>query len=98
MSIYTKTGDGGLTSLCGGQRVSKCCQRLESYGAVDELNSHLGLLSTYCNDARDGEFLSLVQRRLFPEIRTSTVIAWKRNIPYSMAVLRFIDEINLYKG
>ena len=65
MSIYTKTGDGGLTSLCGGQRVSKCCQRLESYGAVDELNSHLGLLSTYCSDAGDGEFLSLMQRRLF---------------------------------
>lgn len=39
----------------------------------------------------------LVQRRLFPETKTSTVIAWKRNIPYSTAVLRFIEEINLYK-
>ena len=65
MSIYTKTGDEGMTSLCGGQRVSKCCQRLESYGMVDELNSHIGLLSTYCNDVKDREFLTLVQNRLF---------------------------------
>lgn len=36
----------------------------------------------------------LVQRRLFPEITTSTVIAWKRNIPNSKAVSRFIEEIN----
>lgn len=35
----------------------------------------------------------LVQRRLYPEITTSTVIAWRRNIPYSKAVNRFIEEI-----
>ena len=42
--IYTKTGDGGMTSLVGGKRVRKDCARLEAYGTVDELNSHLGLL------------------------------------------------------
>lgn len=36
---------------------------------------------------------ALVQRRLYPEITTSTVIAWRRNIPYSKAVSRFIEEI-----
>ena len=41
--IYTKTGDKGSTSLVGGTRVSKCCQRVEAYGTVDELNAHLGL-------------------------------------------------------
>ena len=46
MKIYTKTGDKGQTSLVGGQRVSKCCDRLESYGTVDELNSHVGVLIT----------------------------------------------------
>ena len=44
MKIYTKTGDKGLTSLVGGERVSKCCERLESYGTVDELNAHIGML------------------------------------------------------
>ena len=36
----------------------------------------------------------LVQRKLFPEITASTVIAWRRNIPYSQAVNKFIEEIN----
>lgn len=38
----------------------------------------------------------MVQRRLSPEIRTSTVIAWRRNIPYSPAISRFIEEINAF--
>lgn len=41
--IYTKTGDGGLTSLGGGVRVPKDCRRVETYGTVDELNSALGV-------------------------------------------------------
>lgn len=44
MKIYTKTGDKGKTSLACGQRVAKDCLRIESYGNIDELNSHLGLL------------------------------------------------------
>lgn len=40
----------------------------------------------------------LVQRRLYPELETRTVIAWKRNIPYSLAVSKFIEEINAYKA
>lgn len=39
----------------------------------------------------------LVQRNLYPEIKTSTVIAWRRNIPYSRAVSLFIDEINAFE-
>ncbi|MFH1176223.1 MAG: cob(I)yrinic acid a,c-diamide adenosyltransferase [Acidobacteriota bacterium] len=44
MRIYTRTGDGGLTSLGDGSRVSKAAPRVEAYGEVDELNSLLGLL------------------------------------------------------
>lgn len=65
MKIYTKTGDRGETSLVGGQRVSKCCERLESYGTVDELNSHIGVLITYCSDSADTTFLTDVQGKLF---------------------------------
>ena len=36
----------------------------------------------------------LVQKKLYPEITAGTVIAWRRNIPYAQAVLKFIDEIN----
>ncbi len=65
MNIYTKTGDAGQTSLVGGQRVSKCCERLEAYGTVDELNAHIGLLATYCPASSDKAFLLEVQRALF---------------------------------
>ena len=65
MKVYTKTGDKGQTSLVGGQRVSKCCERLESYGTIDELNSHIGVLMTYCTDAADHRFLLNIQGNLF---------------------------------
>ena len=65
MKIYTRTGDKGQTSLVGGHRVSKGCDRLESYGTVDELNSQLGLLITYCKEKTDISFLTDVQHNLF---------------------------------
>jgi cob(I)alamin adenosyltransferase len=43
MKIYTKTGDKGETGLIGGGRVSKADQRIVAYGAVDELNSSIGM-------------------------------------------------------
>ena len=45
--VYTRTGDGGMTSLSGGVRVSKTDVRVEAYGTVDELNAHIGELITY---------------------------------------------------
>ncbi len=41
--IYTKRGDGGETSLVGGQRAPKDSLRIEVYGTVDELNSFTGM-------------------------------------------------------
>jgi cob(I)alamin adenosyltransferase len=46
MKVYTKTGDGGETSLYSGGRVGKDHPRIEAYGTVDELNSLIGLLAT----------------------------------------------------
>lgn len=40
----------------------------------------------------------LVQRRLYPEITASTVIAWRRNIPYPLAMNKFIEEVNAFKA
>lgn len=42
--IYTRAGDGGVTSLGEGTRVSKSDLRVEAYGSVDELNSAVGLV------------------------------------------------------
>lgn len=44
MKVYTKTGDRGMTSLIGGERVSKADLRVEAYGSVDELMAFAALL------------------------------------------------------
>jgi len=44
MKIYTRTGDAGQTSLLGGTRVPKHHLRIEAYGTLDELNSHIGFV------------------------------------------------------
>ena len=65
MKIYTKKGDGGETSLFGGQKVPKSSQRIASYGTVDELNSVLGMALSFPHSARTDELLKEVQKQLF---------------------------------
>ena len=65
MKIYTKTGDKGFTSLIGGTRVPKSSLRIECYGTVDELNSHIGLVSDQDVNAGRRPLLKEIQDRLF---------------------------------
>lgn len=65
MKIYTKTGDEGKTSLFGGTRVSKANHRIETYGTVDELNSHLGMLRDQEVNKGRQEILKNIQQNLF---------------------------------
>lgn len=65
MKIYTKTGDLGTTALFGGTRVPKHHIRIESYGTVDELNSHLGLIRDQNIDQHYKDILMLIQDKLF---------------------------------
>jgi cob(I)alamin adenosyltransferase len=63
--IYTKTGDAGLTSLIGGTKIPKSHLRIESYGNIDELNSHIGLCNDLLTDVKSKEMLLEIQDRLF---------------------------------
>lgn len=63
--VYTKTGDKGETSIIGGIRVKKSCERLEAYGTVDELSSHLGLLASMLPDGEDKDLIIRIQNNLF---------------------------------
>ena len=45
--VYTRTGDRGDTALVGGKRVAKDSLRVEAYGAIDELNSIVGLVRVF---------------------------------------------------
>ena len=65
MKIYTKKGDGGETSLFGGQKVSKTSLRIAAYGTVDELNSILGMALSHPYTPKTGEYLKSIQEQLF---------------------------------
>lgn len=65
MSIYTRGGDDGWTSLANGQRVSKSDRRVEAYGAVDEANSAVGLARVVVSDTYLEDVLRFIQHRLF---------------------------------
>src|ERR1700730_3262792 len=64
MSIVTKTGDEGETSLMYGRRVQKKDPRVEAYGAVDELTAALGLARANCNDKFVVDQIFAVQKDL----------------------------------
>ena len=63
--IYTRTGDDGTTGLGDGTRVAKDSTRIEALGAVDELNSALGLLLAEALDPDAAQTLIRVQHTLF---------------------------------
>src|SRR6476620_4067679 len=65
MKVYTKTGDKGTTALFGGSRVPKHHIRIESYGTVDELNSHIGLIRDQDINPLYKNVLIEIQDRLF---------------------------------
>ncbi len=64
MSIATKTGDSGETSLMYGRRVSKADPRVDAYGCVDELNAALGLARVTATDKFITEQIYAVQKEL----------------------------------
>ena len=62
--IYTKTGDGGQTTLSDGSRVEKFSLRVEAFGTVDEANAHIGL-ARHVIDAKTDAMLSRIQNDMF---------------------------------
>ena len=65
MSIYTKFGDKGKTSLYGGKTVSKASLRVNTYGTLDELNSYLGIVLSYKLPQEIKKELIRIQNDLF---------------------------------
>lgn len=86
--VYTRGGDKGKTSLVGGVRVDKASLKLDSYGAVDELNCLVGiaraaLAADSALPAVDRESLDrdlrLIQNRLFD---VGSILATPAGKPY----------------
>src|SRR5207248_6894107 len=76
--IYTRGGDKGETSLGDGSRVSKLDPRIRAFGAVDEVNSQLGLvLADGALRAELRPVLERVQNELF-DVGASLSVPWER--------------------
>jgi cob(I)alamin adenosyltransferase len=103
--VYTKTGDKGLTSLVGGERVSKASLRVDSYGDVDELNAVLGIVRSHRVDEEINSLLVNIQNDLFimgadlaspPDIEVPRVSAESiRNL--ENWIDRFLEELDPLK-
>lgn len=63
--IVTRTGDNGTTGLADGSRVAKDSARIEAIGAVDELNSAIGVVLAEALDADLAALLTQIQHDLF---------------------------------
>ncbi len=102
--VYTRTGDKGETGLVGGRRVPKDSPRIEAYGAVDELNSIVGLARA-CNEERikEGEahrfldeLLQRIQEELFDlgsELATPADFTYEGMYRVGGAEVKKIEEI-----
>ena len=62
MSVYTKTGDEGTTSLYTGERVEKDALRVQAYGTVDEANSALAMARAFATNAKVKEKIFALQK------------------------------------
>lgn len=65
MSISTKTGDKGKTSLWSGERINKNSSRVEAYGTVDELNSNLAEAKHLVKSEKIKQMIVEIQNDLF---------------------------------
>jgi cob(I)alamin adenosyltransferase len=65
VTLYTRTGDAGETSLFDGTRVRKDDARVDAYGEVDELNAWLGLARALGGDPVVDQAIGQLQRDLF---------------------------------
>jgi len=65
VKLYTRSGDGGETSLFDGTRVRKNDERVDAYGEVDELNAWLGFARAWDANGPFDAALGQIQRDIF---------------------------------
>jgi ATP:cob(I)alamin adenosyltransferase len=91
MSISTKKGDNGQTSLWSGERVNKDDIRVESYGTIDELNSHLGEAKHYVKSVNVKNIIIDIQNDLF---KLAGTLASKEKLYVSPIKKKDVDKLD----
>lgn len=90
MSIYTKTGDGGTTSLIGRARVPKFDERVELMGNIDELNSQLGLAKVLlCEKGKEN--FAVIQQDLM-KIMSGVADASNKDFKVCDSMIEFLEN------
>lgn len=98
MKVYTKTGDKGMTSLIGGERVSKSDERVEAYGTVDELSAFVALLADRLREEGSmpetvGELNRILSRLMSVEALLATGEGSEHRMePVAPEVVEWIEE------
>ncbi len=92
MSISTKTGDKGTTSLWSGERVSKDDLRVEAYGTVDELDSHLGESKHYVKIERVKEIIERVQNDLMKVMGELASLSKEYSLPLKLEDINWLTD------
>lgn len=97
MSIATKTGDQGETSLMYGRRVPKTDARVEAYGCVDELNASLGATRAIASDSLVSDQIMAIQKELVTvmgELATAPEdIARYQKDGFSLTTAEMVDRL-----
>jgi cob(I)alamin adenosyltransferase len=65
MTLYTRKGDSGKTTLANGRSISKDAVRIEAYGAVDEVSSWIGSARSFNRDPQVESTLEFLLHRFF---------------------------------
>jgi cob(I)alamin adenosyltransferase len=92
--IYTGFGDEGNTQLLGSLTVAKDDARIEVIGALDELNSWLGLIGAKNPDSDVAKIITGIQKDIFS---ISAVLAVKEKHTFEIAIdqakIKYLEEV-----
>jgi cob(I)alamin adenosyltransferase len=94
MSITTKTGDLGETSIFGGKRLKKFDSQIEALGEVDELSALLGLVANYLKKDEEINLFYQIQKKLYQinSLLSEAKIKEKENIEELGQHLKKIEQ------
>ena len=90
MSLYTKQGDAGMTSLMNGIKVPKYDERMELLGTIDELSSHIGLAKVVA-DQELTDRLSRIQGELM-QLMAKIADPMNTNYSFTEAQVLYLEK------